>query len=191
MNDLTAIGVVKGLLNLAAASRKIFPLPASIRPASPSTATRPSPPSMYIARLSAKWRQMLCTTFRRRRPTRARISDRSRTGSGRFFRASAPTETPLVGRLAEHRMVWNVCACGLGKTVITIVSRRKFLKQMRWAPVLFLPASIRRSLLRQLRYEHCRRQAAHFPFADVRLHSALSSEALRWTRSASGRSRSG
>ena len=51
----------------------------------------------------------------------------------------------------------------------TIASRRKFLKQMGWAPVLFLPSSLRGPLLlaSPSRILH----DAHFPFAEVRLQS--------------------
>src|SRR5579872_1239358 len=51
----------------------------------------------------------------------------------------------------------------------TIASRRKFLKQMGWAPVLFLPSSLRNPLL----HASPSRSAhdAHFPFAEVRLES--------------------
>src|SRR5437016_620714 len=46
-------------------------------------------------------------------------------------------------------------------------SRRIFLKQMRWAPVLFLPAPIRRSFFRAVPQEIAAAHSAHFPFADA------------------------
>jgi tetratricopeptide (TPR) repeat protein len=46
-------------------------------------------------------------------------------------------------------------------------SRRIFLKQMRWAPVLFLPAPIAGSLIRSGPRRIAAARASHFPFADV------------------------
>jgi Flp pilus assembly protein TadD/peroxiredoxin len=46
-------------------------------------------------------------------------------------------------------------------------SRRIFLKQMRWAPALFLPAPIASSLIRSGPRLIGAAQASHFPFADV------------------------
>ena len=51
----------------------------------------------------------------------------------------------------------------------TIASRRKFLKQMGWAPILFLPSSLRNPLL--LASPSHIAHDAHFPFAEVRLQS--------------------
>src|SRR5579863_4268137 len=51
----------------------------------------------------------------------------------------------------------------------TLASRRKFLKQMGWAPVLFLPSSLKSPLL--LVSPPGIDRGAHFPFADVRLES--------------------
>jgi len=47
-------------------------------------------------------------------------------------------------------------------------SRRTFLKQMRWAPVLFVPAPIHNPLFRTGLQEIATAQASKFPFADAR-----------------------
>src|SRR6266478_3458055 len=49
------------------------------------------------------------------------------------------------------------------------VSRRAFLKRMRWAPVLFLPAPIRASPLRSALFPKFENRPGTFPFADFRL----------------------
>src|SRR5271165_3504178 len=49
------------------------------------------------------------------------------------------------------------------------VSRRIFLRQMQWAPVLFLPAPIRRSLSWSGLRPFTSDQISQFPFADFRL----------------------
>ncbi len=49
------------------------------------------------------------------------------------------------------------------------VSRRAFLKRMRWAPVLFLPAPIRASPLRSALFPRFENRPGSFPFADFRL----------------------
>src|ERR1700694_1354481 len=46
-------------------------------------------------------------------------------------------------------------------------SRRTFLRQMRWAPVLFLPAPIHSPLIRSGLQRIAAAQASHFPFAEV------------------------
>jgi hypothetical protein len=51
----------------------------------------------------------------------------------------------------------------------TFASRRKFLKQMGWAPVLFLPSSLKSPLL--LASPPGIVRDAHFPFTEVRLES--------------------
>src|SRR5579871_1519123 len=51
----------------------------------------------------------------------------------------------------------------------TLTSRRKFLKQMGWAPVLFLPSSLKTPLLFASPSRIPR--DAHFPFAEVHLES--------------------
>jgi hypothetical protein len=48
-------------------------------------------------------------------------------------------------------------------------SRRIFLKQMRWAPVFFLPAPIHNSFFRSVPLETPAAQASHFPFTEVLL----------------------
>jgi Flp pilus assembly protein TadD/peroxiredoxin len=48
------------------------------------------------------------------------------------------------------------------------LSRRTFLKQMAWAPVLFLPAPLQGALLRPRQWQIPEARIAHFPFADVR-----------------------
>jgi tetratricopeptide (TPR) repeat protein len=47
------------------------------------------------------------------------------------------------------------------------ISRRLFLKQMRWAPVLFLPAPVMNPYLRAGRQRIAATQPSHFPFADT------------------------
>ncbi len=47
-------------------------------------------------------------------------------------------------------------------------SRRIFLKQMRWAPVLFVPAPLHHPLFRSGRQEIATVEPSNFPFADVR-----------------------
>ena len=47
------------------------------------------------------------------------------------------------------------------------ISRRTFLNQMRWAPVLFLPAPICSSLIRPGLQQISAARAAFFPFSDV------------------------
>ncbi len=55
------------------------------------------------------------------------------------------------------------------KDIAPSISRRLFLQQMGWAPVLFLPAPAIRPFLRSVRSSPMEIQASHFPFADVRL----------------------
>src|SRR3984893_2497232 len=50
-----------------------------------------------------------------------------------------------------------------------IVSRRTFLRRMRWAPVLFLPAPIRASPFRSIFPEIPGERTSSFPLADFRL----------------------
>ena len=49
------------------------------------------------------------------------------------------------------------------------LSRRAFLKKLRWAPVLFLPAPIRASPLRMALFAESESHPGSFPFADFRL----------------------
>lgn len=49
------------------------------------------------------------------------------------------------------------------------ISRRIFLKQMRWAPVLFLPAPLTNSLVRSRIHQLAAAQASPFPLIDARL----------------------
>ena len=49
------------------------------------------------------------------------------------------------------------------------LSRRAFLKKLRWAPVLFLPAPIRASPLRMALFAEFESHPGSFPFADFRL----------------------
>ena len=49
------------------------------------------------------------------------------------------------------------------------ISRRLFLQQMGWAPVLFLPAPVVSPFFRSARSSPASTHATHFPFADVRL----------------------
>ena len=48
-------------------------------------------------------------------------------------------------------------------------SRRSFLRRMRWAPLLFLPAPIQGFSFPSVRHESSRNRNASFPFADFRL----------------------
>src|SRR5437879_9072363 len=48
-------------------------------------------------------------------------------------------------------------------------SRRSFLRRMRWAPLLFLPAPIQGFSFPSVRHESSRDRNASFPFADFRL----------------------
>src|SRR5207253_8481356 len=48
-------------------------------------------------------------------------------------------------------------------------SRRSFLRRMRWAPLLFLPAPIQGISFPSVRHESSRDRNASFPFADFRL----------------------
>src|SRR5579863_8805243 len=54
----------------------------------------------------------------------------------------------------------------------TLTTRRKFLEQMGWAPVLFLPASLKSPLL--LVSPPGIDRGARFPFSEVRLESHYS-----------------
>jgi hypothetical protein len=47
------------------------------------------------------------------------------------------------------------------------ISRRIFLQQMRWAPVLFLPATVTSPLLLSEQPRFTAAQTSHFPFADI------------------------